>query len=174
MAMKATINTLTRDNLIAWGYEYDESAPFAIVRHFKTTGPKPVGSLKNGAAVIPLPNGDRPRAGVVSWILHNGDIPDGYTVALQDPADGRIGNTELITKEEATERRRAARAAAASGPRGVSTLPRGITQDSRGYYHASFMVSGKRVSKTGRDLDSLTFWLFKERDGLDLTMGGKL
>lgn len=174
MAMKATINTLTRDNLIAWGYEYDESAPYAVVRYFKTTGPKPVGSLKNGAAVIPLPNGDRPRAGVVSWILHNGDIPDGYTVALQDPADGRIGNTELITTEEATERRRAARAAAASGPRGVSTLPRGITQDSRGYYRAAFMVNGKRVSKTSRDLDSLTFWLFKERDGLDLTMGGKL
>lgn len=174
MAMKATINTLTRDNLIAWGYEYDESAPYAIVRHFKTTGPKPVGSLKNGAAVIPLPNGDRPRAGVVSWILHNGDIPDGYTVALQDPTDGRIGNTELVTLEEAKARRKAARAAAASGPREQSTLPRGITQDSRGYYHASFMVNGKRTHKTSRDLDSLTFWLFKERDGLDLTMGGKL
>ncbi|OHY66534.1 hypothetical protein BB778_02105 [Pluralibacter gergoviae] len=174
MAMKATINTLTRDNLIAWGYEYDESAPYAVVRYFKTTGPKPVGSLKNGAAVIPLPNGDRPRAGVVSWILHNGDIPDGYTVALQDPADGRIGNTELITTEEATERRRAARAAAASGPRKQSNLPRGIVETSPGYYVASFMCDGKRTHKAGRDLDSLTFWLFKERDGLDLTMGGKL
>ncbi|KGA38740.1 hypothetical protein [Pectobacterium odoriferum] len=174
MAMKATINTLTRDNLIAWGYEYDESAPYAIVRNFKTTGPKPVGSLKGGAAIIPLPNGDRPRAGVVSWILHNGDIPDGYTVVLQDPTDGRIGNTDLVTLEEAKYRRKIKRISDATKPRKESNLPRGIVETSPGYYVASYMRKGKRTHKAGRDLTSLTLWLLKERDGIDLTLGGLL
>ncbi|WP_204378226.1 hypothetical protein, partial [Enterobacter asburiae] len=55
----------------------------------------------------------------------------------------------------------------ASGTRSKSTLPRGIVERVPGYYVASFMRKGKRTHKAGRDLESLTLWLVKERDGFN-------
>ncbi|MDM7089749.1 hypothetical protein QUG53_24025, partial [Enterobacter asburiae] len=153
-------------------YEYDESVPFAIVRDVKQGrgrkhGRKAVGFIARGKSLVRVPNcGDVP-ASVIAWILHNGDIPDGYTIALQDPADSRLSNATLITVEKATERRKAARVASASGTRSKSTLPRGIVERVPGYYVASFMRKGKRTHKAGRDLESLTLWLVKERDGFN-------
>lgn len=160
------MKTYTQAELVAWGYEYDETSPYGIVRNFKTTGPKAAGHVYKGQHIaVCLPTLDRLPCSVVAWILTNGDIPAGHTVVCRDPMCGTLDNAELITLEEDKRRRKAVRAAAAAKPRKESTLPRGLTECRPGYYVASYMVKGKRVHKTGRDLESLTLWLVKERDG---------
>ncbi|EKK4044088.1 hypothetical protein DJ481_17990 [Enterobacter hormaechei] len=174
MAMKATINTLTRENVIAWGYQYDESARFCITRQTGTGRRRAVGVNESGSPRTLTPAGMRKIRDLV-WVLHNDEIPPGYTVVnIADSADCSLSNLELVTVEEAAERRKARRIESAKQQRCTTKFPRGIVESRPGYYVASFVRQGKRTHKTGRDLDGLILWLLRERDGLDLTMGGKL
>ncbi|MDM3066126.1 HNH endonuclease [Citrobacter sp. CK180] len=167
---------LTKSELLAFGLDYDETAKFCLVREAKCGTRKAVGQNKKGKVVVYTPKGYAPAAAIV-WTLHNGDIPEDHAVVtVGDPLDCSLSNVRLVTSEEADQLRRDRRVSTAKAlVRTPNGLPRGITQSGpNGYYTASFRRNGERFHKCGRDLAELTVWILLNRDGIDITMGGKL